>query len=61
MVHGNYYITRAVFFSPGHIFFPCPQVLITVIIIVVVIVVFLAYELLGGDLLLSPNLDKTSK
>lgn len=35
--------------------------LITVIIIVVVIVVFLAYQLLGGDLLLSPDLDKTSK
>lgn len=58
MVHGNYYVTRAVFFSPGHIFFPCPQVLITIIIIVVV---FLAYELVGGSLLLSPDLDKTPK
>jgi len=57
MVHGNYCVIRAVFFSPGHIFFPCPQVLITIIIIVV----FLAYELVAGDLLLSPDLDKTPK
>jgi hypothetical protein len=41
-------------------FFPCPHFLIPVIIIIVV-VVFLACELIGGGVLISPNLDKRSK
>jgi hypothetical protein len=50
-------VTRAFFFFLDTFFFPLSTILITVIIIVV----FLAYQLLGGDLLLSPDLDKTSK